>query len=135
MKTARLGVFETNSSSTHCVALMNADEHKKFMNEGAWYDFRDNTIVDPETVLAEFKAVLKKKHIQFEPTLEQFIDASDKYQLGDWSPFDAPKDSKEINDAFYEFVRYRNIYRMGDGTTKSTGNGEWYAVSFVFDME
>lgn len=38
MKQIRLGAFETNSSSTHCLTLMTAEEFERWQRGESWYD-------------------------------------------------------------------------------------------------
>ena len=44
MITVRNGVFETNSSSTHCVTIMSKEEYEQFQ-EGLWYDFASHQLM------------------------------------------------------------------------------------------
>lgn len=39
MKTIRRGVFETNSSSTHSVTIMNKEDYDRWKNENLYYNF------------------------------------------------------------------------------------------------
>lgn len=39
MRTIRNGVFETNSSSTHSITIMNKEDYDRWQNENLYYNF------------------------------------------------------------------------------------------------
>lgn len=46
MKQARFGAFETNSSSTHCLTLMTAEEFECWREGKVWYDVLSKQMSD-----------------------------------------------------------------------------------------
>ena len=49
MELIRNNIFETNSSSTHCIVLVSKDEYEKFKNNELYLDLDKDTLVDPKT--------------------------------------------------------------------------------------
>ena len=58
MRTVRKGVFETNSSSTHSVTIMSAEDYKRWQKEMLYYD--------------EYKDVLLTKEELYNSVREEF---------------------------------------------------------------
>ena len=48
MRTVRKGVFETNSSSTHSVTIMSAEDYKRWREEMLYYDEYKDVLLTKE---------------------------------------------------------------------------------------
>lgn len=131
MKTIRISVFETNSSSTHCVTLMTDEEFQDFKNNGALFNFFTNSPATWEYFYVSFKDDCKRRHVEKVPTLEEFIEAAKKFIDGNWEPFD---DNEDANTAIWETCRRSGIYTY-DGVAdieeseRTIGDQKFHAVS------
>jgi len=47
MKQIRVGVFETNSSSTHSLTIVTLEDYKKFVAGQLWFNRMDDKLVPP----------------------------------------------------------------------------------------
>lgn len=63
MRTVRKGVFETNSSSTHSVTIMSAEDYKRWQKELLYYD--------------EYKDVLLTKEELYDSVRKEYEDDED----------------------------------------------------------
>ena len=61
MKTIRPGVFETNSSSTHCVAIMSEEELDKFMKCELCMDSYTSTMKPISDVYEEYRESIERE--------------------------------------------------------------------------
>ena len=131
MKTIRTSVFETNSSSTHCVTLMTDEEFQNFKNNEALFNFFTNSPATWEDFYVSFKDDCKSHHVDQVPTLEEFIEAAKKFMNNDWEPFD---DNDEANNAIWETCRRSGIYTYEgvadiEESERTIGDQKFHAVS------
>ena len=131
MKTIRTSVFETNSSSTHCVTLMTDEEFQNFKNNEALFNFFSNCPATWEDFYVSFKDDCKSYHVDNVPTLEEFIEAAKKFMDGNESPFE---DNEDANNVIWTTCRRSGIYTY-DGVAdieeseRTIGDQKFHAVS------
>ena len=58
MKTIRLNTFETNSSSTHCMTLMNDEEYNKLDGLNYYFEEGNNQAVSIEDIFKKFNSYI-----------------------------------------------------------------------------
>ena len=131
MKTIRTSVFETNSSSTHCVTLMTDEEFQNFKNNEGLFNFFTNSPATWEEFYASFKSYCKRYHVEKIPTLEEFIEAAKKFIDDNGEPFD---DNEDANTAIWETCRSSGIYTYGgvadiEESERTIGDQKFHAVS------
>ena len=131
MKTIRTSVFETNSSSTHCVTLMTDEEFQNFKDNGALFNFFSNRPATWEYFYLSFKDDCKRCHVEKMPTLEEFTEAAKKFMDNDWEPFD---DNEEANNAIWTTCRRSGIYTYDgvadiESSERTIDGHTYYAVS------
>lgn len=131
MKTIRTSVFETNSSSMHCVTLMTDEEFQNFKNNGGLFNFFTNNPTTWEDFYVSFKIDCKSRHVDKVPTLEEFIEAAKKFIDGNWEPFD---DNEDANTVIWETCRRSGIYTYGgvadiEESERTIGDQKFHAVS------
>lgn len=119
MITVRNGVFETNSSSTHCVTLMSSDDFKKFSEGECWYDFASHEIMSIEDIYQSFMALAEKKNYTGKkPTLEDFKKA---LVGGRYDPFSDnevegfTKDERHDLDDVFWYIEHESMFVRYDG--------------------
>lgn len=90
MKTIRPSVFETNSSSMHCVTLMTDAEFKDFKDNDGLFNFYTNKPATWDEFYANFKADCKAESVPEDkvPTLLEFKEGMAKFECGDYDPFE-----------------------------------------------
>lgn len=90
MKTIRTSVFETNSSSMHCVTLMTDAEFKDFKDNDGLFNFYTNKPATWDEFYANFKADCKAESVPEDkvPTLLEFKEGMAKFECGDYDPFE-----------------------------------------------
>jgi hypothetical protein len=71
MKQIRIGVFETNSSSTHSLTIVSAEEYKKFKNGKYVWNCDDNKLQSIEDAKKSLIADRKEWDKTFEATDEE----------------------------------------------------------------
>lgn len=116
MITVRNGVFETNSSSTHCVTIMSKEEYEQFQ-EGLWYNFASHQLMSAEDLYEQFK--IEANRIGFNgkmPTLEEFTKAtedggSDPFTDSDLEGF-TDDDKGELDSVFWHLEHCTMMARL-----------------------
>lgn len=108
MKTIRTSVFETNSSSMHCVTLMTDAEFNEFKHNDGLFNFYTNKPTTWDEFYANFKDDCKREGVPEDkmPTLLEFKEAVGKFETGDYDPFDDPN----ANCAIWNTIRFGGIY-------------------------
>lgn len=130
MKTIRNKVFETNSSSTHCITLVDLEDFEKFeecemlLNEGTLvpakevYDDMMKNLVDMEKQMTENYSKTYKATL----TYENFIKIMQSFAYSDLS-YSSREDCSEDIDSDIMAVKAGIDY---DVTTYSCLGGEYY---------
>lgn len=130
MKTIRNKVFETNSSSTHCITLVDLEDFEKFeecemlLNEGTLvpakevYDEMMKNLVDMEKQMTENYSKTYKATL----TYENFIKIMQSFAYSDLS-YSSREDCSEDIDSDIMAVKAGIDY---DVTTYSCLGGEYY---------
>ena len=130
MKTIRNKVFETNSSSTHCITLVDLEDFEKFeecemlLNDGALvpakevYDDMMKNLVDMEKQMTENYSKTYKATL----TYENFIKIMQSFAYSDLS-YSSREDCSEDIDSDIMAVKAGIDY---DVTTYSCLGGEYY---------
>ena len=112
MKTIRHSVFETNSSSMHCVTLMTDEEYKDFDKNGSLFNFYINKPATWEDFYEEFKRIGKCYNMTEDecPSLEAFKHGVEEFNNYNYDPFD----DENANGALWETCKSSGIF-MKDG--------------------
>lgn len=130
MKTIRNNVFETNSSSTHCITLVDLEDFEKFeecemlLNEGTLvpakevYDEMMKNLVDMEKQMTENYSKTYKDTL----TYENFIKIMQSFSYGDLS-YSSREDCSE--DIANDIMAVKAGLNYGV-TTYSCLGGEYY---------
>lgn len=130
MKTIRNKVFETNSSSTHCITLVDLDDFEKFeecemlLNDGALvpakevYDEMMKNLVDMEKYMTENYSKTYKDTL----TYENFIKIMQSFAYNDLSYSEREDCSEDIDSDIMAVKAGLN----GDVTTYSCLGGDYY---------
>lgn len=90
MKTIRRNVFETNSSSVHCVTILSDKEYQNIKNGKAVLDYHDYVEITPQFIrekIAEDKEYFKSSIEEYEKNIKKFEKLID-VDTGDWSKED-----------------------------------------------
>ena len=90
MKTIRRNVFETNSSSVHCVTILSDKEYQNIKNGKAVLDYRNYVEITPQFIqekIAEDKKYFESSIKEYEKNIEKFEKLID-VDTGDWSEED-----------------------------------------------
>lgn len=108
MKTIRTSVFETNSSSVHCVTLMTDAEFKDFKDNDGLFDFFMNKPATWDQFYAAFKDNCKAESVPEDkvPTLLEFKEGMAKFEDGDYDPFE----DGNANCALWTTARSEGIF-------------------------
>lgn len=131
----RHGVFETNSSSTHAVALLSDEEYKKYQNEEIYMSRHGGFITKEELDKKKNKAKERKiKHIteawgdktdwdyehlhRYYKTLDEAIDNIDEEELYSDELYEYDENNMEIEHVEREFngvkVHALSVYGYDD---------------------
>ena len=137
MKTIRMGVFETNSSSTHCVTIMRKADYDKFDAGDICFDFEAGQPVEWNAFYEKFVDYLARLEYKGDmPESDMFCNAVEEASYGD---YDVLNDiNEELPDKFYEFLRYANIFDSDAGDRairKVDMNGEPFVVVSIYREE
>ena len=90
MKTIRRNVFETNSSSVHCVTILSDKEYQNIKNGKAVLDYRSYVEITPQFIrekIAEDKKYFESSIEECEKNIEKF-EKLINVDTGDWSKED-----------------------------------------------
>ena len=90
MKTIRRNVFETNSSSVHCVTILSDKEYQNIKNGKAVLNYRDYVEITPQFIqekIAEDKKYFESSIKEYEKNIEKF-EKLINVDTGDWSEED-----------------------------------------------
>ena len=90
MKTIRRNVFETNSSSVHCVTILSDKEYQNIKNGKAVLDYHDYVEITPQFIrekIAEDKKYSESSIEEYEKNIKKFEKLID-VDTGDWSKED-----------------------------------------------
>lgn len=90
MKTVRRNVFETNSSSVHCVTILSDKEYQNIKNGKAVLDYHDYVEITPQFIrekIAEDKKYSESSIEEYEKNIKKFEKLID-VDTGDWSKED-----------------------------------------------
>lgn len=90
MKTIRRNVFETNSSSVHCVTILSDKEYQNIKNGKAVLDYHDYVEITPQFIrekIAEDKNYSESSIEEYEKNIKKFEKLID-VDTGDWSKED-----------------------------------------------
>lgn len=90
MKTIRRNVFETNSSSVHCVTILSDKEYQNIKNGKAVLDYHDYVEITPQFIrekIAEDKRYSESSIEEYERNIKKFEKLID-VDTGDWSKED-----------------------------------------------
>lgn len=118
MKTVRLGIFETNSSSTHSLTMCMASEFEKWKNGELYWNRWDEKLVPKEEVEKEFAKVREEfisKNPGFDENDEGWQEELEKYINEDGKTYYSYED---FNDYEYmEYETYENSFKTPNGET------------------
>ena len=130
MKTIRQSVFETNSSSSHCVTIMTEEAFARFKNDEILYDFNCDREVTWEEFYDMFIDEVKKTKYSGEmPTFLEFKEAVGKEES--WSN---GFDDDILENTLWRFLKYRGIYTYeGRGEVAVASKDGYVAVSVYED--
>ena len=90
MRTIRRNVFETNSSSVHCVTILSDKEYQNIKNGKAVLDYRSYVEITPQFIrekIAEDKKYFESSIEECEKNIERF-EKLINVDTGDWSKED-----------------------------------------------
>ena len=90
MRTIRKNVFETNSSSVHCVTILSDKEYQNIKNGKAVLDYRSYVEITPQFIrekIAEDKKYFESSIEECEKNIEKF-EKLINVDTGDWSKED-----------------------------------------------
>ena len=90
MRTIRRNVFETNSSSVHCVTILSDKEYQNIKNGKAVLDYRSYVEITPQFIrekIAEDKKYFESSIEECEKNIEKF-EKLINVDTGDWSKED-----------------------------------------------
>lgn len=90
MKTIRRNVFETNSSSVHCVTILSDKEYQNIKNGKAVLDYHDYVEITPQFIrekIAKDKSYSESSIEEYEKNIKKFEKLID-VDTGDWSKED-----------------------------------------------
>lgn len=90
MRTVRRNVFETNSSSVHCVTIISDKEYQNIKNGKAVLDYHDYVEITPQFIrekIAEDKKYSESSIEEYEKNIKKFEKLID-VDTGDWSKED-----------------------------------------------
>ena len=90
MKTFRRNVFETNSSSVHCVTILSDKEYQNVKNGKAVLDYHSYVEITPQFIrekIAEDKKYFESSIKEYEKNIEKF-EKLINVDTGDWSKED-----------------------------------------------
>ncbi len=90
MRTVRRNVFETNSSSVHCVTILSDKEYQNIKNGKAVLDYHDYVEITPQFIrekIAEDKKYSESSIEEYEKNIKKFEKLID-VDTGDWSKED-----------------------------------------------
>ena len=73
MKTIRNGVFETNSSSTHSVTIMNKEDYDRWQKEGLYYDFNKESFVTYDEIVKKYLNEYDLTEIDNEDNFDEWL--------------------------------------------------------------
>ena len=81
MKTIRPGVFETNSSSTHCVAIIAEDELQKFLDRELCMDSYTSTMKPLSDVYEEYRNSIEREitHNHVDASIRECIPSCEEF--------------------------------------------------------
>jgi len=107
MRTIRQSVFETNSSSTHAVTIMSAEDFEKFRSDEYWYDFDSHVLLSWDEVYEMFTDALESEEIPGEeyPNKDEFRKAVHDIECGNDTPFD----DEILDGVLYSMLEDSNI--------------------------
>ena len=116
MITVRNGVFETNSSSTHCVTIMSKEEFEQFQ-EGMWYDFANHHLMSAEDLYEQFKIEADRVGYNGKmPTVEEFTKATDDCGYDPFTDSDlegfTDDDKGELDNVFWHIEHCTMMARL-----------------------
>lgn len=111
--TIRMGSFETNSSSTHSLVLMNTDEYRQWANREIVYD-------DDAGVFVEKQAAADETFSDF-----VHIDMLGNFEANDPGNWEDVAVARSLNDC-----GIASIYYFGARIDDSVERNGMYAVSF-----
>lgn len=90
MKTIRRNIFETNSSSVHCVTILSDKEYQNIKNGKAVLDYHNYVEITPQFIqekIAEDKKYFESSIKEYEKNIEKF-EKLINVDTGDWSEED-----------------------------------------------
>lgn len=120
MKTIRMGTFETNSSSTHSIAICTKEQYEKwvhgelYLNDCGSYHDKDNIIKGKEFITKD-EAINFLKHYNYindeEDDLDYVLQAYDIYSYNSWGEdyehdshsFTTPSGDEMVAECFYGY--------------------------------
>jgi hypothetical protein len=133
MKTIRNSVFETNSSSSHCVALMSDAEYIDFTKNDGLFNFFTSEPATWEDFYRQFKRDCNEEGVKENeiPTLLEFKAGVAEFEDYNEDPFE----SSEANNALWKTMRYGGITSNGgigeiSHTERELGGQKVHAVSW-----
>lgn len=131
MKTIRQSVFETNSSSTHCVTIMTEEAFERFKNDEILYDFNGDREVTWEEFYDMFVDEVKKTKYSGEmPTFLEFKEAVAKEEY--WSH---GFEDDILENTLWRFVKYRGIYTYECRGEITTASKDGYVAVSMYEDE
>lgn len=112
MRTIRTSVFETNSSSMHCVTLMTDAEYKEFDGNNGLFNFFISKPATWDDYYDHFKRNCKYAGVNADkvPSMEEFKKGVEKFNQYYYDPFD----DRDANGALWDTCRSSGIF-MKDG--------------------
>ena len=114
MRTVRKGVFETNSSSTHSVTIMSAEDYKRWEDEMLYYNYYEDILLTKE----EFYESIRKEYPEdsIEEIMKKAVNYSDfgktfeEFHESDYLEVDVTNHTTKSGDEIVIICKYGNDY-------------------------
>lgn len=109
MKTIRYNVFETNSSSTHSMVVLDEEDYNRWVNEGLYYDSNAKELLTLEDIrfLVRQDMVRYRKRCEPEKVLDKITDDEVDDYLSD-NYWDYPESYEGFTSS--EYLEYDTNY-------------------------
>ena len=118
METLRMGTFETNSSSTHCMTIMSEEEYDKFKSGLYYWDRSYDKIVTTDTMYQAYldweKKADEKDKLSKPMSIDQFVTCLETKKSGKYPDNDEMKFRIKEFETFIESTEYCSLDTLGN---------------------